>query len=261
MFNQSNPAPPALFIGPPSTASVNSSDQASVYRPAGLHRQPSPSPPASASGGPARSPAGLSSATHKRVDSRVHLSPTAVAREAGSSTFQSQHSPLLTQTQQSQPAQELYPSTQFHTLLWLSASQKLSNIESLNSEESSVFGQAHSKALDGLRAAQMGLAQAWMRTESEDLLDGEHAELARRSFGRDGTADQRSGSLRDGGMENDLLLARKRRELNDAHFNRVSMSVVDVISRLDKVAEAMGVVENESRDIWGSEVSDASSNR
>ena len=162
----------------------------------------------------------------------------------------------------------------------------------------------------------MGLAQAWMRTESEDLLDGEHAELARRSFGRDGTADPSdkgpavsggntmnsglggsagetsgaqtqnierglgeqapshsgtplaprgasigSGSLRDGGMENDLLLARKRRELNDAHFNRVSMSVVDVISRLDKVAEAMGVVENESRDIWGSEVSDASSNR
>lgn len=151
-----------------------------------------------------------------------------------------------------------------------------------------------------------------MRSECEDLLDGEHAELAKRSFGRDGvpgpggdgagdavgegggTQQGGSGSERGGGgelpvpgsaanaamhglggfggssigsgsvrgdgvVEKDTLLARKRRELNDAHFNRVSLSVMDVIQKLENVAGAMGVVETESRDIWGSEMSDASS--
>lgn len=168
-----------------------------------------------------------------------------------------------------------------------------------------MFGPAHAKALEELRTAQLQLAQAWMRSECEDVLDGEHAELAKRSFGRDveprrsadgandgiseaGGAQQNggvtesipgsnvnvamhgvggfggtgSGSLRgDGGMEMDTLLARKRRELNDAHFNRVSLSVVDVIQKLESVAAAMGVVETESREMWGSEVSDASSTK
>lgn len=61
-------------------------------------------------------------------------------------------------------------------------------------------------------------------------------------------------------MERDMLLARKRRGLNDAHFNRVSLSVMDVIQKLEHVAGEMGVVESESRDIWGdSELSDGSS--
>lgn len=161
-----------------------------------------------------------------------------------------------------------------------------------------------------------------MRSECEDrdLLDGEHAELAKRSFGRDGDLGGRSGSggagggggsggaggaedvvgkdaagsergggelpipgiaasaaihglggfggtsvgsgslQGDGEMERDMLLARRRRELNDEHFNRVSLSVMDVIQKLEHVAEEMGVVESESRDIWGeSEMSDRSS--
>jgi len=161
-----------------------------------------------------------------------------------------------------------------------------------------------------------------MRSECEDrdLLDGEHAELAKRSFGRDGdlgsgsggsgggggaggtggaggaggaegvvgkdaTGSERGGELPiptdaamhglggfggtsigsgslpgNGEMERDMLLARKRRDLNDAHFNRVSLSVMDVIQKLEHVAGEMGVVESESRDIWGgSEISDGSS--
>ncbi|KAF8422108.1 hypothetical protein EV426DRAFT_535788 [Tirmania nivea] len=170
-----------------------------------------------------------------------------------------------------------------HTQLWLSSSHKLTQLESahtLTADEPSVFGPAHAKALEDLRAAQLQLAQAWMRSECEDrdLLDGEHAELAKRSFGRDGDLDggegirgvedvagkDVAGSERGGElpnlMESDMLLARKRRELNDAHFNRVSLSVMDVIQKLEHVAGEMGVVESKSRDIWGgSELSDASS--
>ena len=234
-----------------------------------------------------------------------------------------------------------------------------------------MFGPAHAKALEELRTAQLQLAQAWMRSECEDLLDGEHAELAKRSFGRDrvggageagvavggesgdgaanpaggeaysgserggssGTAGGVGGSnaeggptvgggsgsgsggvrgsggggggtgaaaaaavggtgeppmlgsatgaavpglggfggasfgssassLREGGdsgIEKDTLLARKRRELNYAHFDRVSRSVVDVIQKLENVAGAMGVVQTKSREIWGSEASDDNS--
>ena len=247
-----------------------------------------------------------------------------------------------------------------------------------------MFGPAHAKALEELRTAQLQLAQAWMRSECEDLLDGEHAELAKRSFGRDrfgggeasvaaggesggggggggaantaggeiynngserggssGTAGGVGGSTTEGGatigggggggargggvggvggvgggtgaatataataggigelpipgsaagaavhglggfggtsfgssasslrcegggdsgIEKDTLLARKRRELNYAHFDRVSRSVVDVIQKLESVAGAMGVVETKSREIWGSEASDNSSSK
>lgn len=246
-------------------------------------------------------------------------------------------------------------------------------------EETPLFGPAHAKALEELRTAQLQLAQAWMRSECEDLLDREHAELAKRSFGWDrlgggagvgeasvapggdnsdgpantaggetysgserggssgtaggvggGTAEggptvgggSGSGGVRggsggggggggtgtgttatataggtgelpipgsaagaavhgpgglggasfgssasslrcegggDSGIERDTLLARKRRELNYAHFDRVSRSVVDVIQKLENVAGAMGVVETKSREIWGSEASDNSS--
>ncbi|KAF8474914.1 hypothetical protein BDZ91DRAFT_711990 [Kalaharituber pfeilii] len=226
-----------------------------------------------------------------------------------------------------QPSQ--FPATTSHKDLWQATSQKLSNIEAaVAGEETSVFGPDHAKALEELRTAQVQLAQAWMRSECEDLLDGEHAELARRSFGRDGmfgagepggagpsgsggagdiggfgegsnaggdgigtteatgigserggeqafsggapSATQAhpgagafsigSGSIRrESGMGKDTLLARQRRELNDAHFNRVSLSVMDVIQKLENVAAAMAVVETESREIWGGEMSESSS--
>lgn len=53
--------------------------------------------------------------------------------------------------------------------------------------------------------------------------------------------------------ENDIRLARKRREANDRYFSRVNKGVLDVVSRLEEVAKAMKVVEMESREIWGGE--------
>ncbi|OAA57937.1 hypothetical protein SPI_06822 [Niveomyces insectorum RCEF 264] len=49
----------------------------------------------------------------------------------------------------------------------------------------------------------------------------------------------------------DILLARKRREANDRYFERVSQGVLDVVAKLEDVAEAMRAVEQESKDIWG----------
>ncbi|KAI9835522.1 MAG: hypothetical protein M1819_001973 [Sarea resinae] len=51
--------------------------------------------------------------------------------------------------------------------------------------------------------------------------------------------------------ENDVLMARKRREANDRYFQRVNAGVLDVVRRLEDVAASMSAVEQESRDIWG----------
>lgn len=49
----------------------------------------------------------------------------------------------------------------------------------------------------------------------------------------------------------DILLARKRREANDRYFQRVNRGVLDVVAKLEDVADAMRAVEQESMDIWG----------
>ncbi|CAK7210405.1 hypothetical protein SCUCBS95973_000772 [Sporothrix curviconia] len=51
----------------------------------------------------------------------------------------------------------------------------------------------------------------------------------------------------------DILLARKRREANDRYFQRVNRGVLDVVAKLEDVADAMREVEQESMDIWGGE--------
>ena len=51
--------------------------------------------------------------------------------------------------------------------------------------------------------------------------------------------------------EADILLAAKRREANDKYFRRVNQGVIDVVSKLVHVADAMRKVEAESKDIWG----------
>lgn len=52
--------------------------------------------------------------------------------------------------------------------------------------------------------------------------------------------------------EQDIALARKRREANDRYFQRVNEGVLDVVSKLESVAQAMKGVELESKEIWGS---------
>ncbi|OJD30997.1 uncharacterized protein BKCO1_5300094 [Diplodia corticola] len=51
--------------------------------------------------------------------------------------------------------------------------------------------------------------------------------------------------------ENDIQLARKRREANDRYFQRVNAGVLDVVAKLEEVAKAMKGVEMESKEIWG----------
>ncbi|KAL9069199.1 MAG: hypothetical protein Q9157_006243, partial [Trypethelium eluteriae] len=51
--------------------------------------------------------------------------------------------------------------------------------------------------------------------------------------------------------EADIVLARRRREANDRYFQRVNAGVLDVVAKLDEVADAMRGVEMESKEIWG----------
>lgn len=144
--------------------------------------------------------------------------------------------------------------------------QKLEEIE-LSADN--VFSTEHAHSLESLRSAQVQLAQAWMRTE-EDELDNKHSEFGRKAF--TGAATPRTEKVgvfgreeeeeEEEDMEDDVLLARKRRLASDEHFNRIAMSVVDVTRKLEDVARAMDGVELESRSVWaGSSESDGSSIR
>ena len=111
-----------------------------------------------------------------------------------------------------------------------------------------VFGSAHSAALEELREAQIALAQAWGRGEigeDEELEeDKAHAGKAKEEAKKDGGAE--GGEEEDG----DIVEARRRREANEKFFRRVGEGVVDVVGKLEGVAEAMAKVERESREIW-----------
>ena len=114
--------------------------------------------------------------------------------------------------------------------LWATMQHALAEVEACNA--SVFFGAPHARALDDLRAAQIALAQAWM-------VDAGAEEAA----GPDAAAES----------EHDVLLARKRRAVSDAHFARVAAGVHDVAAKLDRVARAMSRAETESRGVWGDE--------
>ena len=134
-----------------------------------------------------------------------------------------------------------------------------------------VFGAGHSKALEGLRVAQIGLAKAWARSEGEEEREGTFKGVAKVGLASaDGSALDRGaavggvelGRVRSGTAgsgkslleeetEMDIALAEKRREANDRYFQRVNKGVLDVVAKLEEVAKAMKAVELESREIWG----------
>ncbi|KAI5837561.1 hypothetical protein DFP73DRAFT_486988 [Morchella snyderi] len=151
--------------------------------------------------------------------------------------------------------------TTAHEKMWHEMQQKLEEV-SLSGDH--VFGSTHSKSLASLRTAQVELAQAWMRSEEDDL-DNKHTVFGHQAFapaasGAGGGAAASSSAAAVQEQDEDLLLAGERRRANDAHFARVAMSVVDVTRRLENVARAMAGVELESRGIWaGSSDSDGSS--
>ena len=120
-----------------------------------------------------------------------------------------------------------------------------------------VFGSAHSAALDELREAQIALAKAWGRGEADGEEEGEGVnvknEKGKEEAKKDGKTDEESEE------EGDIAEARRRREANEKFFSRVEEGVVDVVGKLEGVAQAMAKVERESREIFGSESVDSGS--
>jgi hypothetical protein len=142
-----------------------------------------------------------------------------------------------------------------------------------------VFGAEHARALEELRTAQLALAQAWARSEQDEVIESTEHQIQRESldsagaetvssgggkvFQRDTAVGSGSGSEGKEGItsrrsleeetEKDIMLARKRREANDRYFSRVNSGVLDVVGRLEEVAERMRRVEKESRSIWSEE--------
>ncbi len=108
-----------------------------------------------------------------------------------------------------------------------------------------VFGDVHNAALEELREAQIALAQAWGRSEADEEggVEGEKDEGGKKE---DGKAEGKE----DEGDEGDIVEARRRREANERFFKKVGEGVVDVVGKLEGVAQAMAKVEKESREIW-----------
>ena len=132
---------------------------------------------------------------------------------------------------------------------------------SASNSSHSFFGPDHASALESLRTAQIALAQAWARSEAQEevvstlMTKGTEENVSPGGSVRGGSVRGDEGNM--GGIvggeretEADILLARKRREANDKYFYRVSKGVIDVVSKLEEVASAMGKVERESRDVW-----------
>ncbi|QUC16227.1 uncharacterized protein UV8b_00468 [Ustilaginoidea virens] len=112
--------------------------------------------------------------------------------------------------------------------LWAQMQAILEDVElAASSGGTHVFGPDHDLQLRRLRSAQIGLAQAWARNETDDLPAG--------------SADE---------PEHDAVLGARRREANDRYFRRVNDGVSDVVAKLEQVAVAIRSVERESKDVW-----------
>ncbi|KAH7320297.1 hypothetical protein B0I35DRAFT_431148 [Stachybotrys elegans] len=181
--------------------------------------------------------------------------------------------------------------------LWAEMQATLEEVELSASGGTHVFGPEHERKLADLRVAQIALAQAWARNEADDIeaslrdngtsaagddmrnMKGAQLDPTRSApvDGTDGAkstaaaTSTRPGSS-GGGMgqlgasleeetELDILSARKRREANDLYFQRVNDGVMDVVAKLDEVAEAMRAVEQESKDLWNENGSISDSTR
>jgi hypothetical protein len=175
--------------------------------------------------------------------------------------------------------------------LWAEMQSTLEEVELSAFSGTHVFGPEHGKALEELRAAQIELAQAWARSEADEAVEIADKESKGKAVvggllgsdgrsvldilgtdggkgsavsgsgrpGSSGVGAERMGSNLEEETESDILLARKRREANDKYFQRVNAGVLDVVAKLEEVATAMKVVEQESRDIWRENESAATS--
>lgn len=146
--------------------------------------------------------------------------------------------------------------------IWQEMQSALSEVELSALTGEHVFGEKHSQALEDLRTKQLKLAQAWARSEADDeVVDAkgstEQSQSTPKKSSQDvgdtndrDTAENASFKTLDEETEKDILLARERREANDRYFDRVNNGVLDVVAKLEEVAQAMRAVQRESRDIW-----------
>lgn len=161
--------------------------------------------------------------------------------------------------------------------VWAEMQKTLADVELSAMSSSHVFSSTHAKALEDLRSAQLGLAQAWAKSEADEMIDEEFGNVAPEQSavgtmkqgmfgaqhgsspinGRGGHGPSMRGSMNSTASRNleeeterDIRLARRRREANDRYFKQVNRGVLDVVSKLDEVANAMRRVEKESREIW-----------
>ncbi|KAG6009825.1 hypothetical protein E4U21_001255 [Claviceps maximensis] len=171
--------------------------------------------------------------------------------------------------------------------LWAEMQATLEKVELSASGGTHVFGSGHSQKLSELRSAQIGLAQAWARSEADeatvmgmrdkvassgggDLRNtltslaysnlGNGSDQVRRTRNEvNGLQNERidpSESDLNGQSEMDIVLGRKRREANDKYFQKVNNGVIDVVAKLKDVTVAMQAVEQEGQHVWSE--SDAS---
>lgn len=148
--------------------------------------------------------------------------------------------------------------------IWQEMQNALSEVELSAMTSERVFGEKHSQGLEDLRVKQLKLAQAWARSEADETVDrnargagaGAGAEEQKTGVQNTDEAEDRAASENaayktlDKETEKDILLARERREANDRYFDRVNNGVLDVVAKLEEVAQAMRAVQRESKDIW-----------
>ncbi|KAI6248260.1 hypothetical protein HI914_03545 [Erysiphe necator] len=157
---------------------------------------------------------------------------------------------------------------------WLEMQRTLKEVEMSATKGIHVFGTQHSKALEDLRNAQIELANAWARSESEEAIEdgdrlGKGIPGISLNFNSDGkpsrptasSANVRLGNALDPSesesertkekeFDADIIMARKRREANDRYFQRLNDNVLDVVSKLEEVSSSIRAVARESKNIW-----------
>lgn len=247
---QSREPPPSLFLGPPSQNASHISLPGSL----------SGAPLANTSSNPTRAPL---------IQQRSHRLQPHIPLEGGTDT--SSRPPLV----QAFDSQKQAARTD---ALWAEMQSTLEEVELSAAHTTHLFGAGHSHTIDELRKAQIELAKAWARTETEDA--GEIKQENRLGRGLHGSEAMSAPEGTEAGKstapsasagpstsaagipeksnlkleeetEADILLARKRREANDKYFQRVNGGVLEVVAKLEEVARAMKSMEQEIKEIWG----------
>ncbi len=116
-------------------------------------------------------------------------------------------------------------------------------------EEEEEEGGGKEKEGDGLGSAGFGLGVLGRKNGVKQQQQQQQQQQRPGSAGRNGGEGERKKTLQEE-TENDILLAKTRREANDRYFEQVNNSVLDAVRKLDEVAAAMRKVEKESSDIW-----------